>query len=192
MAISQDTGIPEWSIQCKDIDPDSTTLCKDDIPGASSLSPNGLVYFYGDRTGNVKALQVGFSLLNTTAPSAFPTQEATVAPTRSPSLRPTVVATEKPSATPTRFPTMVTTVPTNVETTTAPTNGETPVPTTPAPMDGPSTLPVAFSGETGSPVSVPGNPTITWPDSGSSSFHYYTAMQSVGVVLISLWLIVAA
>lgn len=179
MAVSQDTGIPLWSIQCNDIDPARTTLCQDEILGESSLSPNGLVFFYGDITGNVKALQVGFALLNTTAPSAFPSEGATAAPTRSPSSSPTGT-TETPSVT-------------------SPGESTTSSPSTPSMVQ----TPTPSVPETGFPTARPNSSTSTDEptppgDDSSSSGHsignYYriAADQTIGVVLVSFLLLFIA
>jgi hypothetical protein len=48
-------------------------MCVDLIEAEASIAPNGLVYFYGDKFGNVKALQLGDSTIPTASPSEFPT-----------------------------------------------------------------------------------------------------------------------
>lgn len=54
--------------------------CENDVKGEFSLSPNGLVLYYGDYFGNVKAIRLGASMTPTVAPTAFPTKFKTAAP----------------------------------------------------------------------------------------------------------------
>lgn len=101
MAISQETGEIIWEITCDDLaDGVIVTACNATVLASSSLSGNGSVLFYGDLTGNVKALQLGRSLLNTTSPTDFPTGTPSSHPSTAPSSSPSD-ATLAPSIAPT-------------------------------------------------------------------------------------------
>lgn len=115
-AYNQQTGNKLWSVACADLvnnGNEALTNCVDVIEAESSLSPNGLVFFYGDKYGNVKALQLGTSNLPTIAPTGFPTGSATLAPTVTP-----VAPTSFPTVLPTLLP----------PTSEAPTSGPSPQP----------------------------------------------------------------
>lgn len=87
MALRQVDGEEIWSINCGDITNEQGTACTDVIEAESSLSPLGLVLYYGDIYGNVKAIQLGESAVDTPAPTEFPgmTSEPTIATTETPS-----------------------------------------------------------------------------------------------------------
>jgi outer membrane protein assembly factor BamB len=96
------TGEEFWSVTCADLQLVSdtqlsraATTCVDLIEAESSISPNGLVLFYGDKFGNVKALQLGDSSIPTSPPSEFPTYPVTPSPSESLSA-PLVAATSIP------------------------------------------------------------------------------------------------
>lgn len=88
MALSQVDGTIKWSIDCMGIVDGPETACADVIEAESSISPNGLVFYYGDATGNVKALQLGNSRESTPVPTDFPTGKPTEPPTEPPTLAP--------------------------------------------------------------------------------------------------------
>ena len=105
------TGEEIWSITCADltqqeIDTTSASVtrvaasCADLVETESSVSPNGLVLFYGDKFGNVKALQLAQSIEETAAPTEFPTFIITESPsTVSPSAVPSDLPSDAPSTT---------------------------------------------------------------------------------------------
>jgi PQQ-like domain len=108
-ALSIETGDEVWSIMCEDIQGVTTNVsvsvsravvtCVDLIDAKSSLSPNGLVFFYGDKYGNVKALQLGVPTIPTAAPSEIPAFPPTGSPSVSPSASPTGGPSLSPSPT---------------------------------------------------------------------------------------------
>jgi PQQ-like domain len=107
-AQDQKTGEKMWSVNCAtliDETNDPWLNCVDQIVAESTVSPSGLVLFYGDIEGNVKALQLGTTILPSVAPTEFPTALATKMPSASPTSSPT----ESPASAPTSQPTMVTT-----------------------------------------------------------------------------------
>jgi hypothetical protein len=102
-AYDLNSGEEMWSITCADlIQQETETIsesvsrvaasCSDLIESESSVSPNGLVFFYGDKFGNVKALQLAQSIEDTVAPTEFPTN--------SPSDSPSAIPSDLPSAMP--------------------------------------------------------------------------------------------
>jgi hypothetical protein len=81
-AFDMKNGEEVWNVTCEDIQntanmTESTSRaarrCVDLIEAEGSIAPNGLVYFYGDKFGNVKALQLGDSTIPTASPSYLPT-----------------------------------------------------------------------------------------------------------------------
>ncbi|KAG7361838.1 PQQ-like domain containing protein [Nitzschia inconspicua] len=118
-ALKMASGEEVWELSCADIQDTSivsesvsrsVSTCVDLIDAESSISPNGLVFFYGDKFGNVKALQLGLSTIPTSAPSEIPTFPITsfpsIAPSDSPSQTP--FPTGGPTTTP--FPTEMSSV----------------------------------------------------------------------------------
>ncbi|KAG7355460.1 PQQ-like domain containing protein [Nitzschia inconspicua] len=113
-ALKMASGEEVWELSCADIQDTSIvsesvsrsiSTCVDLIDAESSISPNGLVFFYGDKFGNVKALQLGLSTIPTSAPSEIPTFPITSSPSIAPSDSPsqTPFPTDGPTTTP--FPT---------------------------------------------------------------------------------------
>ena len=104
VALRQVDGSEEWSLTCKDIKDEDDTACADTIEAASSLSPFGLVLYYGDFFGNVKAIQIGELTVDTPVPTEFPTEVASESPTIAlsevPSLQPSSLPTGVPSSMP--------------------------------------------------------------------------------------------
>jgi len=109
------SGEEFWSLTCQDLQDQtsvsesvsrSTISCVDLVETESSISPSGLVFFYGDKFGNVKALQLGNSIEPTEAPSGFPTAYPSETPSAVPSDLPSMVPTEthQPTSTPTISP----------------------------------------------------------------------------------------
>jgi hypothetical protein len=103
-AYDQTTGEESWNITCADLeDPvESDGLltesfqrvaasCVDLIEAEASISPTGTVLYFGDKYGNVKAIQLGNSTEPTDAPTEFPTFPITDAPSES--LQPTRLPT---------------------------------------------------------------------------------------------------
>jgi hypothetical protein len=100
-----------WSITCADLTQQETNTtsesvarvaasCVDLVESESSVSPNGLVLFYGDKFGNVKALQLAQSIEDTAAPTEFPTFAITQSPSAFPSFSPSAVPSDLPSHAP--------------------------------------------------------------------------------------------
>jgi hypothetical protein len=179
MALSQEDGTVKWSIDCMGIVDGPETACADVIEAESSVSPNGLVFYYGDATGNVKALQLGNSRETTAVPTEFPTGKPTEPPTEPPTLGPS------PGPSVSMTPTGVndTFVPTEVPTfsSDSPSMFPTSAPVTPNPTDAPAT-PSEPTPAT-PPTDEESEPTSA-PTEGSSSTR--AAMASFVVVLTSL------
>jgi hypothetical protein len=97
VSLRQEDGSEVWSINCDNINEEPGTACADRIEAESSLSPNGLVLYYGDLSGNVKALQLGESTVETPAPTEYPTR---FVPTPEPSSVPSDSPIVSPSQTP--------------------------------------------------------------------------------------------
>jgi len=114
-------GNRRWNINCANIQNEDGVSCVNNIQGGHSLSPNGLVFFYSDTFGNVKALQLGTSLVDTVAPSPFPTLPGTPSPTATPT-------GPIPSSSPTLSPS-ISVKPTGAMDTMAPTDPRTSLPT---------------------------------------------------------------
>lgn len=107
-AYDLESGEEIWSMTCADIEafeqfPESVSrgpaTCVDLIEAESSISPNGLVFFYGDKFGNVKALQLGDSTIATAAPSQFATFHPSGAPSSIPSDLPSSMPSTSPQPT---------------------------------------------------------------------------------------------
>jgi hypothetical protein len=113
MALDMESGAEIWRITCVDLQATENisesvsraiTSCVDLIDAESSISPNGLVFFYGDKFGNVKALQLGVSTVPTEAPSLFPTFTITSSPSSFPSYAPSQTPTLSPTMSPIDWP----------------------------------------------------------------------------------------
>jgi hypothetical protein len=87
-------GDEVWTLSCVNIETTvnitesisrSASKCVDLIEAEASIAPNGLVYFYGDKFGNVKALQLGDTTVPTASPSDLPTSPVTYSPAEYPS-----------------------------------------------------------------------------------------------------------
>ena len=75
MALEPTLGTTVWSLNCSHFEVSHDLDCAwNFIEAKSSLSPSGLVYFYADSFGNVRALQIGESTIPTPSPTDFPTQ----------------------------------------------------------------------------------------------------------------------
>jgi PQQ-like domain len=104
-AFDMKNGEEVWTLTCLDIQNTANSTesisraasrCVDLIEAEASISPNGLIYFYGDKFGNVNALQLGDSTIPTASPSDFPTFPP---PSRSPS-----VSADAPFVDPSQYP----------------------------------------------------------------------------------------
>ena len=158
---AQTNGSAIWSATCTNL---NLSPCVNFVEAEFSISSDGLVVYYGDIAGNIKAIQVGTSKEPTAAPTNYPFFAAETSPptmvTNPPVAvtAPPVMTTLAPVAT---TPAPVATTPAPVATTPAPVSTTlAPVSTTPSPMrndtlapeGSPSTLPSAIaSGAASSP-----------------------------------------
>ena len=104
VAHEQVDGSTFWEFDYCDSAPMDVS-CTSDVKGEFSLSSNGLVMYYGDLLGNVKALRLGASMSPTAAPTNFPTRAQTAAPTIRGTAAPTSRITNAPTSKPTETPT---------------------------------------------------------------------------------------
>jgi len=161
-ALDQESGEEAWSITCDDIVEEPGTACADVIEAEASLAASELVLYYSDALGNVKALNLGEGVFNTTAPTPFPTtspaptaEPTSPFPTTQPTVRVTLVPSEYPSDVPSLEPTELPTTspgPTVEGASQAPSGQP-----TPKPSDAPTMAPTVSSSEapTSSPTVAP-------------------------------------
>ena len=172
----QASGNLAWSVKCSDFELTSDDGCVDDVAADFTVSENGLVLFYADRLGNIRALQLGQSKVGTLSPTEFPTAAPTKSPTGSPSKSPTMEPTitpepsttlsETPSASPSGTPSFI------------PTAIPSQTPVLDAPVDTPTLFP------TPSPPSARSNIDAVQQGSGAVSITT-TARSGVAHFLLS-------
>jgi outer membrane protein assembly factor BamB len=150
-------GSPFWSITCADI---GGSACFDDLAAEFSVSPYGLVLYYGDRFGNVKAIQIAESSVPTAAPTLFQTAQTSGAPTGEPTPVPTPLA---PTPRPTTSPTAM--------------NSAKPT-TSSVPSDAPSFTPTSLQASTEAPTASTGAPTASTEAPTASPTKSSTAKPS--------------
>lgn len=114
-ALDVRSGEEAWTLSCSDIQgPTNVTTsvsreaatCVDLIEAEASIAPTGLVLFYGDKYGNVKALNLGISTVPTSSPSGIPTYLITPSPSEHPSESPSGSTAPTSAPTTTAYPTL--------------------------------------------------------------------------------------
>jgi len=146
----QSDGTALWAVTCESLS--LVTNCSNILQAEFSVSSSGLYVYYGDLSGNIKAIQVALTTSPTIAPSAG------IAATSAPSMTP-VAPTIAPVAPVTTAPISIAPVAAPVVTTTAPILG----PVTTAPVMPPNEVTVApvANPTTDAPSPSPSTPLTT-------------------------------
>ena len=178
MAVLQEDGSVAWTFSCKNVK--DAEFCTDTILGSSSVSPLGLVYYYSDVFGNVKALQLGTG--DSIAPTQFPSMLDSAPPSQVPSRSPTGVPTYAPTMSPS-----VSQKPSAADASPVPTvlksSSPTTAPVTPAPVPDAST-PAPVGASTPSPVEATSEPTMSESTSGSDKLS--TVLGFAGALMLTV------